>query len=189
MPKASEPRPRAYGPSHGRALLDVNVLIALLDAGHVHHHLATRWLAREVARTGWASCPITQIGCIRIMSQPAYPGGLKAAEVASRLSEACADAAHAFWADDVPLTGPPPGRSRGGRAPAGDSERGGNYSPGPKWDHVLGHRQVTDLYLLALAVRHGGSLVTFDRRISIQAVPGAMASHLVVIPDESDPPA
>lgn len=167
MPKASEARPRAYGPVHGRALLDVNVLIALLDAGHVHHDLATRWLAREIARTGWASCPITQIGCIRIMSQPAYPGGLKAAEVAARLSEACADAAHAFWPDDVPLAG----------------------SPGPKWDHVLGHRQVTDLYLLALAVRHGGTLVTFDRRISTHAVPGATASHLVAIPDDPEPSA
>jgi hypothetical protein len=141
--------------------LDVNVLIALLDADHVHHGLATRWLGRELGHAGWASCPITQIGCIRVMSQPAYPGAPKAAEVAARLSEACLDEAHAFWPDDVPLTG----------------------TSGPQWHHVLGHRQVTDLYLLALAVRHGGRLVTFDRRISVQAVPGAEAAHLVVIDD------
>jgi uncharacterized protein len=162
MPKVSERRAPPYVPTPGRALLDVNVLIALLDAGHVHHDQAMRWLAREITQTGWASCPITQIGCIRIMSQPAYPGALNAAEVAARLSDACADAAHAFWPADVPLTG----------------------ASGPRWDHVLGHRQVTDLYLLALAVRNGGSLVTFDRRISIQAVPGARDSHLRVIADD-----
>ena len=72
-----------------RALLDVNVLIALLDAAHVHHRLATAWLAREL-KFGWASCPITQLGCIRIMSQPAYPGALRTGDIATRLGEACA---------------------------------------------------------------------------------------------------
>ena len=69
-----------------RALLDVNLLIALLDAGHIHHRLATGWLASEIA-SGWASCPITQNGCLRILSQPAYPGARPVAAVAQRLAD------------------------------------------------------------------------------------------------------
>jgi predicted nucleic acid-binding protein len=68
-----------------RALLDVNVLIALLDGAHVGHDKATNWLGQEIAQ-GWASCPLTQNGCIRIMSQPAYPGAVAAAEVAMCLA-------------------------------------------------------------------------------------------------------
>jgi len=141
-----------------RSLLDVNVLIALLDAAHIHHALASSWLQREIG-AGWASCPITQNGCIRIMSQPAYPGARAAAAVAQRLSEAAVGSAHQFWPADVNLL----------QAGALD------------WQRVLGHRQVTDVYLLALAVRHGGRLVTFDRRITPAAVPGASAAQLAVI--------
>ena len=56
----------------GRALLDINVLIALLDQGHVLHQPATRWLERHLDH-GWASCPITENGVVRIMAQPACP--------------------------------------------------------------------------------------------------------------------
>jgi toxin-antitoxin system PIN domain toxin len=141
-----------------RALLDVNVLIALLDAAHVHHRLATAWLRREL-KHGWASCPITQVGCVRIMSQPAYPGALRAADIASRLGEACAHEAHGFWPDSVDLLG----------------------GAAVDWSHVLGHRQVTDTYLLALAVQNRGRFASFDRRIAPNAVVGARAEHLVVI--------
>jgi uncharacterized protein len=141
-----------------RALLDVNVLIALLDAAHVHHPLATAWLRRE-QKHGWASCPITQIGCVRIMSQPAYPGTLRAADVAERLGEACAHAVHVFWPDSVDLLG----------------------SPTVSGPHVLGHRQVTHAYLLTLAVKNRGRLVSFDRRIAPGVVVGAKDGHLVVI--------
>jgi hypothetical protein len=141
-----------------RALLDVNVLIALLDAGHVHHALAMSWLEAEI-RHGWASCPITQNGCVRIMSQPGYPAALPAAQVAERLTEASASPAHEFWPADVSLLGD------------------GIYD----WSKVLGHRQVTDIYLLSLAVRHGGRLVTFDRRIDLGAVTGASPGQLVVL--------
>jgi toxin-antitoxin system PIN domain toxin len=140
------------------ALLDVNVLIALLDAAHVSHARATVWLESEIAQ-GWASCPLTQNGCIRIMSQPAYPGALPAAEVALRLSEAARGPAHSFWPDDLSLL------------EAGVLD----------WSKVLGHRQVTDNYLLALAVRRGGRFVTFDARIDASAVRGAQAQHLVVL--------
>ncbi len=67
------------------ALLDVNVLIALLDADHMHHSVATDWLSEHLD-AGWASCPLTQNGCIRILSQAAYPNRAPAAEVAARLA-------------------------------------------------------------------------------------------------------
>jgi hypothetical protein len=141
-----------------RALLDVNVLIALLDAAHVDHDRASRWLAAHL-RSGWASSPITQNGCIRIMAQPGYPSPLPAQQVAIRLADATADASHRFWPDSVSLL-----------------ERGRI-----DWAGVLGPRQVTDAYLLALAVEQGGSFATFDRRIDIRAVRGAKSAHLVVV--------
>lgn len=141
-----------------RALLDVNVLIALLDQAHIAHELATRWWAGAVGQ-GWASCPITQNGCIRIMSQPAYTGALPVAEVATRLAEATGHDSHQFWADDISL-----------------------LQPGVlDWPRVLGHRQVTDNYLLALAVRHQGRFVSFDDRLDGSAVAGATEAHRLVL--------
>jgi len=141
-----------------RALLDVNVLIALLDAGHVHHGLATSWMESEISH-GWASCPLTQNGCIRIMSQPKYPGSLTAAQVAARLAEAAISPDHEFWPADINML----------------SE--GVFD----WTRVLGHRQVTDVYLLALAACHGGRFVTFDRRIVLDAVKDARAKNLEIL--------
>jgi len=139
-----------------RSLLDVNVLIALLDIDHSLHAPATAWFA-EHAEQGWASCPITQNGCLRIMSHPAYPNAPPVRTILDRLAAATATPVHEFWADDVSLL----------------DDR--------LLDHarVLGSRQITDLYLLALAVRHGGRLVTFDKSIARQAVRGATSRHLV----------
>lgn len=141
-----------------RGLLDVNVLISLLDSGHSCHGLAMRWLEDEIAH-GWASCPLTQNGCVRIMSHSIYPGALPATQVASRLGEAASEQDHEFWADDISLV---------------EAEH-------IEWSRVLGSRQVTDVYLLALAVQHGGRLVTLDRRIPLAAVSSARPEHLVVI--------
>ena len=141
-----------------RALLDVNVLIALLDAGHVHHAAAMGWLA-EHAASGWASCPLTQNGCLRILSLPSYPNPQPTAVVAARLGRAMGDTSHAFWPDSISLLGP--GVLR--------------------WDRVLNSRQITDAYLLALATANGGRLVTFDRGISIEAVPTASKTNLVIL--------
>jgi len=140
-----------------RSLLDVNVLIALLDQGHLHHAVARDWLSRNI-KQGWASCPLTQNGCIRILSQPAYPGALPPAAVAERLAAATTTDWHEFWPDSLSL-----------------------LDGGVDWRHVFGSRQVTDVYLLALAVNRGGRLVTFDNAIPLQAVPGAKPRHLVVI--------
>ncbi|HEY7944346.1 MAG: TA system VapC family ribonuclease toxin [Burkholderiales bacterium] len=141
-----------------RALLDVNVLIALLDADHTLHALATRWLAAQ-AHDGWASCPITQNGCVRILSHPGYPNPLSVAAVTERLREACATAIHEFWPDDVSLLD----------ARVADPAR------------IHGPRQLTDVYLLALAVRHQGRFATFDTAVPRGAVNGAANEHLLVL--------
>ena len=132
-----------------RSLLDVNVLIALLDAEYVHHAAARRWM-RENIRHGWATCPITQNGCLRIMAQPGYPQRIPSSLVAERLREATATEHHRFWSDDVSLL---------------DSRT-------VDWKRVIGPRQITDVYLLALAVEHGGRFATFDARIAPNVVPG-----------------
>lgn len=140
------------------ALLDVNVLIALLDGGHMHHAAATRWLSDHLG-AGWASCPLTQNGCIRILSQTAYPNRAPAAEVATRLGAATRHRAHHFWPDAVSL-----------------------LTPGMmEWNKLLSGRHITDAYLLALAVKNSGRFVTLDRGIPLSAVQGAEAKHLVVL--------
>jgi uncharacterized protein len=141
-----------------RALLDVNVLVALLDAGHLHHAAATAWLAAH-AKAGWASCPLTQNGCLRILSLASYPNPQPTARVAERLARAMAKPGHVFWPDSISL-----------------------LEPGTlRWDRVLTSRQVTDTYLIALAASHQACLVTFDRGISIEAVPTATKKNLVTL--------
>lgn len=141
-----------------RALLDVNVLIALLDRSHVHHDAAMRWLGGRVG-DGWASCPVTQNGCIRIMSHPSYPNPRSPAQIAGRLREAGLTPLHAFWPDDVTLLDE------------------GRFD----WGQLLNSRQLTDAYLLALAVRHQGALATFDHAMSLRGVRGASPEHLIRI--------
>ena len=62
-----------------QALLDVNVLIALLDENHTHHATVSDWFADHIEH-GWASCPLTQHGYVRIVSQPRYPNALRVAK-------------------------------------------------------------------------------------------------------------
>ena len=141
-----------------RALLDVNVLIALLDADHLHHRRAMQWLADNIA-AGWASCAITQNGCVRIMSQSGYPNPLPAAQVAARLSAATQTQHHLFVPSQVSLLDPV------------------RFDIG----QLLGPRQVTEAYLLGLAVAHDLRFVTFDASVALRVVRGASAAHLVVL--------
>lgn len=138
-----------------RALFDVNVLIALLDQAHPYHDVSMSWLKTNIGR-GWASCPITQNGCVRIMSQAAYPGARPVAQVIERLRAATAHPAHQFWTGDVAIID----------SQILDASR------------VHGSRQITDTYLLALAVKHAGRLVTFDGGIALAAVKGATRGNL-----------
>lgn len=141
-----------------RALLDVNALLALFDPKHVHHTRLRQWwgLNRE---HGWASCPLTQNGFLRIASQKAYANPIPLADALARLSRATQSPLHAFWPDDVSLLD------------AGVFEHA----------RVLTPRQLTDIYLLALAVEQGGRLVTLDRGITPAAVRAATTTHLVVV--------
>lgn len=139
-----------------RALLDVNVLIALQDAAHIHHRRATDWMEAHWQQ-GWASCPLTQNGCLRILSQAGYPNAQTPNAVRERLLEATSHPMHRFFADDFSLLDE------------------GVLS----WRHVTGSRQLTDAYLLALAVRNTLRFVSFDRGLSLSTVRGARTEHLV----------
>jgi hypothetical protein len=141
-----------------RALLDINVIIALLDSGHVLHPAACRWMEQEVDH-GWATCPITENGVVRIMSQPAYPNPRPAQQVAQRLAEACSHSSHQFWPETISLL----------------------HDGLIQWQRILGPRQITDAYLLALAVAREGRFVSFDQRIGIDVVPTATGEHLAII--------
>jgi|GEM_PF-259413 len=133
-----------------KALLDTNFLIALFDAAHVHHATAQAWLI-ENRRLGWATCPLTQNGYIRIFSHPAYPSSLPVPGIARRLRQATAAADREFWADAVSLTDPK----------RFDLTR----APHPRY--------LTDAYLLGLAVDLKARLQTFGQGIPAGAVRGA----------------
>jgi toxin-antitoxin system PIN domain toxin len=142
------------------ALLDVNVLVALFDPDHVHHEAAHRWFGTR-RRQGWATCPLTENGAIRVLSHPSYsPVSESAAQLARRLSRFCASGGHTFWADDASLRD-----DRLFRLGAGATSR-----------------QLTDVYLLGLARQRGGRLATFDRGIPVHAVSDVEPDGLVVIP-------
>lgn len=141
-----------------RSLLDINVLLALLDSDHVDHEKARDWMSREI-RHGWASCAITQNGFVRIISQPRYPSPVHPARAIERLAQAASTEYHEFWACSVSLLN--------------------NDVIHP--DRLHGPKQVTDAYLLALAVSHGGRFVTFDQSITLNTVQGARAAHLTVL--------
>jgi toxin-antitoxin system PIN domain toxin len=141
-----------------RALLAINVLLALLDSDHIDHRRAREWLDAEIG-SGWASCAITQNGFVRIVSQPRYPSPVPPLHALQLLAQACSTAHHEFWPCDVSVLDPAVvDRSR-----------------------VHGPRQVTDAYLLALATHHGGRFVTFDRSVVLSTVPAATSDNLTVL--------
>ena len=134
------------------ALLDVNALIALLDADHVGHPAIHRWFTKH-HRFGWATCPLTENGMVRVLSQAAYPSGQRTpAEVIQVLSalKTAFVSSFEFWPDNVSISD--------------ESVFNGSLIPG--------RRQVTDVYLIGLAMHHGGTIVSFDRTLSWQAVRG-----------------
>ena len=135
-------------------LLDINVLIALIDPAHVGHDAAHRWFVEQGGQA-WATCPLTENGVIRIAGHPKYPGAPGSpAVVAAIVAQLRTLPGHVFWPDDISLVG----------AEHIDAEQ------------ILTSGQVTDSYLLALAVAHGGHLATFDRRLSTKAVRGGKAA-------------
>lgn len=141
------------------ALLDVNVLVALFDGDHVHHEAAHDWFT-QARRHRWATTAFTENGVIRILSNPAYhAAALTASSVRGHLQRFCALDGHVFWPGDVSLL------------------QEDVITP----HAVVTHRQLTDVYLLALAVRHDGCLATFDTSIPLSVVKGATARHLLTL--------
>jgi toxin-antitoxin system PIN domain toxin len=141
-----------------RALLDVNVLIALHDSDHVHHTRAAEWFDTQ-HQQGWASSPLTQNGCLRIMSQSAYSNPQPLAMLVHMLQNSTAAPWHALWADDISILDASVFRHA----------------------NIHSAKQLTDLYLLGLAVKHDGCLASFDQRIPLSAVHGARTEHLVIL--------
>jgi uncharacterized protein len=134
------------------------MLLALLDAAHVHHLRAKDWLLSQ-PDPAWSSCPLTQNGFIRIISQPAYPGHLTVTRATELLAQAAATEHHHFWYDDVSFL----------------DESVFNRS------RIHGPKQITDAYLLALAVKNDGRFVALDRSIPIAGVRKAKEERLVVL--------
>ena len=151
------PHAKTNGPS--RLLLDVNVWIALLDDAHVHNQAALQLFQKPHLKI--ATCPLVENGVLRILNLPSYsqrgPAGFEL--VRAKMALACADVDHTFWPDDISL------RTDGL----------------VDWSRVFGHGQITDLYLLALAVAHKGALATFDHRIALNAVVKAEKQHVVLL--------
>jgi toxin-antitoxin system PIN domain toxin len=146
------------------ALLDVNVLVALFDPDHVHHDLAHDWFAGQKA-DGWATCPLTENGFVRVLTSPSYASPPnRPAEVIASLQAFQLSGGHHFWP---------------ARASLADRSI---FNPA----YIRGHRQLTDIYLLGLAKMADGRLATFDRTIPLGAVKDAAKSTLLVIaPSES----
>jgi uncharacterized protein len=142
-----------------RYLLDVNVWVALLDEAHVFHAQALAFIQRKKLKI--ATCPLVENGVIRVLNLPNYsklgPVGFEA--VSQKLNEICTDLDHAFWPDQLSLC-----------------------TPGVvHWPRVLGHNQITDVYLLALAVANAGCLATLDHRVTLSTVVDAGSKNLLLL--------
>jgi toxin-antitoxin system PIN domain toxin len=147
------------------ALLDVNVLIALLWPAHEHFDAAHDWFARRGGRARWATCPLTQLAFVRIVSNPAFsPDALAPAEALGLLERNLGHPAHEFWPDDVSLV----------------------ESVGPLAPRLQGHRQLSDAYLLGLALEHRGKLASFDGGLRGLAA-GDRAAGLELVPTSPTP--
>jgi uncharacterized protein len=139
-----------------RALLDVNALIALLDGEHVHHGRILEWLNRaENLPHGFATCAITQLGLIRVMSSKGYFRPLGTQEAAAHL-EQITRKGHRYLGIPAPCEG------------------------AVRWK-ATASAQSTDAVLLATAAAHGCRLVTFDTGIGLACAAGARREHLVVL--------
>jgi len=139
------------------ALLDVNVLVALAWPNHTHHQAARRWFLRQ-RKQGWATCPSTENGFIRVSSNTRIiPEARTPAEAAGLLSDLLALEGHVRWFEEASVLE-------------------------DRWVRlhmIYSHRQITDAHLLAVALRHGGQLATFDHGVCNLLPPGADAETSV----------
>lgn len=139
-------------------LFDVNVLLALSHAAHVHHDRVHDWWSAQRQKCRWATTPVTESGLVRLLSNPAViEGALTMSDALATLDRVRQAPGHRFLIDDASLTQPHVGVT-----------------------HLQGHRQVTDLHLLNLAARHGAILATLDARLC-RALQSADTRHVEVI--------
>ena len=139
-------------------LLDVNLLLALIDPMHVHHESAHRWFA-EKGQKAWATCPITENGFVRIASHPNYPNRPgDVAAVLAVLRQLCEAPGHHFWSEDTGIL------------------------QILQSDAIITHVQITDVFLLGLAVHKGGKLASLDQRIPVDAVRGGREAFELIGP-------
>ncbi|MFZ1699819.1 MAG: TA system VapC family ribonuclease toxin [Pyrinomonadaceae bacterium] len=143
-----------------RSLLDINILLALHDPDHVHSEAAHDWWSENSAE-GWASCPISENGFVRICSGAVYSPrlGFSVDQCIGLLRAFQKEHDHEFWPDTVSLS---------------------DFNIF-SFDRIVGPRQLTDVYMLALAVINNGRLVTFDRRVQLDAVVGAVDEHIEIL--------
>jgi len=126
-------------------LLDVNVLIASVYEWHVAHERAYGWW-REAAGKPWATCPLTQAGFVRIISNRRFhEHPVNVPEALELLAAVTQRPGHRFWPMEITLA----------------------EAVQPFQERLFGHHQVTDAYLLGLAIRNQGRLVTLDRGIEV----------------------
>jgi uncharacterized protein len=136
-------------------LLDVNVMLALGWPNHQHHAAAHRWFKKEAAH-GWATCALTQLAFIRLSSNPSFTPAAVAPRIAAELlARMIARPGHQYWAD-VPASDP------------------------TIYARSVGHRQVMDAYLVALAGHHRGRVVTFDGGLRVHTKDPSTVSVLAV---------
>lgn len=141
------------------AMPDVNVLVALAWPNHVHHDVVHRWF-RTAMKRGWATCPITQAGFVRVSSNTrAIPEAKTPAEANELLKELEALAGHEFWTDEVSVSG----------------------SALFDWERIVAYRQITDAHLLAVARVHGGRLATLDAGLASLLAESEAHAHLEIL--------
>jgi toxin-antitoxin system PIN domain toxin len=138
-------------------LLDVSVLVALFWSSHASHQKAQEWFERH-AGAGWATCPQTQASFVRIVSNPSFSkSSTTVQEATSLLAENLERPGHQYWSADVDYFA----------------------AVKPFAERLVGHQQVSDAYLLGLAIHHRGKLVTMDRGI-LELLPDKMREHSIV---------
>ena len=125
-------------------LLDVNVLVSLIWPAHAFHPSVHTWFSRH-SRRGWATCPITQAGFVRVVSNPSFSrDAVTPDEALTILVDNLQRPSHQFWADEIGI----------------------DIATQPFRQRVVGHQQVTDAYLLGLAMHHKAKLATLDRSVA-----------------------
>jgi uncharacterized protein len=143
-------------------LLDVNVLVARFWEPHVFHRKVRAWMASH-DRESWATCPITQAGLVRTISNPGFsPDAPRPAEAIHWLAESLrGDPRHQFWADDLPVS----------------------VACGENISRLSGFKQLTDAYLLGLAINRKARMLTLDRRMLTLIPDHGQARQSLVILD------